>query len=223
MITLPFLAESSYNRSLVRSSVADSRSKMSSLYNSRKETLTLNSASCCIRSSSKSWASARGIIPAVGSGGQELSWSCELPRPTILPGHVRVVPAVTTLHGESLASASLSIGKHCAIVTLHHLQKTSLAICSQGCPKLFLTKDPEAERNQIFLETWLISGSTTLLYTSSCLLLIPNTLSNWKVLVREEVAFSLMVISLELGVSTTLYERWAFSLSLRGRHLTMVG
>lgn len=68
MMTLPFLAESSYNLSLVRSSVAESRSKMSSLYSSRKETLTLNSASCCILSSSKSWASARGMIPAVGSG-----------------------------------------------------------------------------------------------------------------------------------------------------------
>ena len=73
------------------------------------------------------------------------------------------------------------------------------AILSQGCPKV--------EGIWIFPETWLISGSTTLLYTSNCLLLIPKTLSNWNVLVREEVAFSLMVISLELGVSTTLYER----------------
>ena len=78
-------------------------------------------------------------------------------------------------------------------------------------------------------------GSTTLRYTSSCLLAIPKTLSNWNVLVREERAFSFTVISLvvvdvtnkltktitnlELGVSTTLYERCAFSFSLRGRHL----
>ena len=51
---------------------------------------------------------------------------------------------------------------------------------------------------------------------------MPNTLSNWKVLVREEVAFSLMVISLELGVSTTLYERCAFSVSFSGRHLAEI-
>ena len=40
---------------------------------------------------------------------------------TIFPCHVGVISAVSSFHGESLASASLSVGKDCAVVALHHL------------------------------------------------------------------------------------------------------
>ena len=40
---------------------------------------------------------------------------------TIFPGHVGVVSAVSSFHGESLAGASLSVGEDCAVVPLHHL------------------------------------------------------------------------------------------------------
>merc|ERR1719282_869019 len=85
-MTLPFLAESSYRRSLVRSSVAERRSKMSSLQSS--------------------WDYSRSWI--------------------IFPGHVGVVSAVSSFHGESLASASLSVGEDCAVVPLHHLTNQRL-------------------------------------------------------------------------------------------------
>ena len=76
----------------------------------------------------------------------------ELPRPTILPGHVRIVSAVTALHCERLSSTSLSIGKHCAIIPLHHLQKKSLANWGQVCPGRLLLffkklKETDISRN----------------------------------------------------------------------------